>query len=639
MTTAPPSARRVGPRSIQSVTSSTHDKSLLTSRPNQPKPVSLSKRLLFPTLPADADLPPLLVSPAATPELNAELYDFIALALRAYVNPWWTKITRYDKEFLPEITRVLTAVFRALESRLIATDLSPLVFRDLPTLLNQHWTDYRNAQAKLHTSYAAGGAATLPQLFHQAQPHMAVSAEGVVDIVYVRQAVDHIMKACMPPENYEPETERYIVREVILKVLVGSVLPRVTQPWFIHKIILDLMGPEKAPEKAAEPTASEDGLSPSERPPLQRRSSQHLSFQTFAIFVLSTVQSVSGVCLSILHAYRQARETIRKVNQSKDAHAHGEDAITTADTEQTGQAATSKPEGTDAAPAAAPPPSLPGSLSVPQKNPTVTPPTPPSPSSDSASFMSPPSQTSGDPAASGLLPSMSASPSSTPATQPAPNTPPPPAIPNYTHPPLAFLLTLLTPPLPPPTPTSTRLPHPPPPPISLSSSSSSSSSSTSPLSPHPAGPAAAPATASHTTARALAHLLTLLASLAAPFLARLLPYLLYAHALSAPALAASVRAARRALFPEGWPAPPPVDPTPEEQAALRATLCARLGAAVPGPLAPLVLGPTPDARAATVDAALAPLDSQACNAHLVVFILDLVLLTVFPEMGVSEEGA
>ncbi|KAI0651658.1 PXA domain-containing protein [Trametes meyenii] len=633
MTTAPPSARRIGPRSIQSVASSTHDKSVLTSRALPPKPVTLSKRLLFPTLPADADLPPLLVSPAATPELNAELYDFIALALRAYVNPWWTKITRYDKEFLPEITRILTVVFRALESRLVATDLSPLVFRDLPTLLNQHWVDYRNARAKLHTSYAAGGAATLPQLFHQAQPHMAVSPEGVIDIVYVRQAVDHILKACMPPENYDPETERYIVREVILKVLVGSVLPRVTQPWFIHKTILDLIGPEKSPEKAAEPVGPEDDLSHSERPSLQRRPSQHLSFQTFAIFVLSTVQSVSGVCLSILHAYKQARETIRKVNQSKDAHTHGEGA-TAPDAGQTSQATIDKPESTNETPAA-PAPSLPGSLSIPQKSPAVVPPTPPSPSSDSTSFVSPPSHISGGSVAPDTLPSISSSPS--PATPPLPNTPPPPAIPNYTHPPLTFFLTLLTPPLPPPTPASSR---PSAVPISLSSSTSSSSSSPPPA-PHPT-PSPHPShtytyTYTYTTARALAHLLTLLAALAAPFLARLLPYLLYAHALSAPALAASVRAARRALFPEGWPAPPPVDPTPEEQAALRATLCARLGAAVPGPLTPL-LGPTPDARAATVDAALAPLDNQACNAHLAVFILDLALLTVFPEMGVSEEG-
>jgi len=36
---------------------------------------------------------------------------------------------------------------------------------------------------------------------------------------------------------------------------------------------------------------------------------------------------------------------------------------------------------------------------------------------------------------------------------------------------------------------------------------------------------------------------------------------------------------------------------------------------------------------------LDPLSSQACNAHLMVFILDLILLTVFPELGVSETAA
>ena len=55
-----------------------------------------------------------------------------------------------------------------------------------------------------------------------------------------------------------------------------------------------------------------------------------------------------------------------------------------------------------------------------------------------------------------------------------------------------------------------------------------------------------------------------------------------------------------------------------------------------GAVAPL-LGPTPAARLATIDAALAPLDDAACNAHLAIFILDLILLTVFPELGVKDE--
>ena len=230
-------------RSVQSITSSNAEKKSVTSTKPNSKPPSLPRRLLFPQLSPDLDLPPLLLSPSASPELNAELYDFLAIALRAHVNPWWTKITRYDKEFLPQITHVLTSVFRTLETRLISTDFSPLVFRDLPTLLNQHYVDYRIAHSKLHTSYASGGAANTAQLFHQMQPHMAVTPDGQVDEAYLRQAVDHILKAILPEEDYEPEAERYIIREIVVKILVG-VVPRLTQPWFIHKTILDLMGPD-----------------------------------------------------------------------------------------------------------------------------------------------------------------------------------------------------------------------------------------------------------------------------------------------------------------------------------------------------------------------------------------------------------
>lgn len=219
--------QRTGQASISSTTA---------SRP----PQSLARRLLFPN--HSGDLPPLLASPNVPPELQAELYDFIALALRAYVNPWWTKITRYDKEFLPQIARILTTVIRALETRVLALDLPALVFQDVPMILTQHYNDYRNAASKLSSSYATGGAASLSQLFHHLQPHIALSADGKIDLEYYRQIVDHMLKACLPPEDYAPEAERLIVREVIVKVLVDDVVPRITQPWFIQKTILDLLG-------------------------------------------------------------------------------------------------------------------------------------------------------------------------------------------------------------------------------------------------------------------------------------------------------------------------------------------------------------------------------------------------------------
>ena len=231
-------------RTAHSISSTLSDKSPPPA--SHPKPATLAKRILFPHLAADADLPPLLLSQNIPPELNQELYDFVAIALRAYINPWWTKITRYDKEFLPAITRVLTQVMRTVETRLVRTDLSPLLLCDIPMLLAQHVEDYRNARSKLYSAYAAGGAATLPQLFHQMQPHMALSADGRVDEAYIRQAVDELLRLSLPTEDYDPEAERYIVREIMLKVLLDGVIPRVTQPWFIQQSILTLLGPDQS---------------------------------------------------------------------------------------------------------------------------------------------------------------------------------------------------------------------------------------------------------------------------------------------------------------------------------------------------------------------------------------------------------
>jgi len=220
---------------------STHSAASTISRHQQP--ASLARRLLFPHLPPGSDLPPLFLSPSCPRELHDEVYDLVALALRAYVNTWWTKLTRYDKEFLPQITNVVTHVIRSLEQRLLDADLSLLVFGDIPALITQHYRDYRQAVSKASTSYATGGALSLSQLFHQLQPHMAISSEGSLDEEYFRQAFDHILRECLPSEDYAPEAERFIVREIMLKIVVKDVIPRIAQPWFLQKMVLDMLGP------------------------------------------------------------------------------------------------------------------------------------------------------------------------------------------------------------------------------------------------------------------------------------------------------------------------------------------------------------------------------------------------------------
>jgi PXA domain len=213
--------------------------------------VSLTKRLLFPHLPPSSPPPPLLQTSSSYPALDAELYDFIALALRAYINPWWTKITRYDKQLLLELTRIFTSVLRNIEARALAADFSPLLYLNLPTLLAQHCADYRIAARKLGSSYAAAGSASLPALFHGQQQHVGVSIDGKADEVYVRAAVDIVLKTCLSPEDWDAEAERYIIRETIVKTMCIDIVPRITQPWFLHSTLLNLLGPPDEPLKVS----------------------------------------------------------------------------------------------------------------------------------------------------------------------------------------------------------------------------------------------------------------------------------------------------------------------------------------------------------------------------------------------------
>jgi hypothetical protein len=281
--------------------------------PRQP----IARRLLFPSLPHDSPLPPLLLSPLASPDLNSELYDFIALALRAFVVPWWSKISRYDKDFIPQVTRVLTTVIRVLETRILAADFLLVILRHVPAILTQHYRDYRNVSAKLSTSYAAGGAASLPHLFHQIQPHMAVSSDGRIDPEYLRQLVDLILNVCLPDEDFQPDAERFIIREVIIKVVLNDVIPKITQPWFIEQTLLRLL------ETNFEVHSTTSRLSTlfltffSQVPPRSSSPSRPSSFSFHALLVifLSAIQYISGACLALIEAYKQTLNTIKRVNQ------------------------------------------------------------------------------------------------------------------------------------------------------------------------------------------------------------------------------------------------------------------------------------------------------------------------------------
>ena len=88
-----------------------------------------------------------------------------------------------------------------------------------------------------------------------------------------------------------------------------------------------------------------------------------------------------------------------------------------------------------------------------------------------------------------------------------------------------------------------------------------------------------------------------------------------------------VRVSKRTLFPNGYPGPPPVDPTAEEQVVIREEVIKRLTERVPVPVRSVLLGDL------TVSGVVDGLSDETCNRHLAVFVVDALLLSLFPEMG------
>jgi hypothetical protein len=225
------------------------------SEPPKPKqPVSLARRLLFPSLPPTTSLPPILTlglkdDDPALVELNKELYDFLALILRAYVQTWWGLITPRDRDFLPQITQVLTHVIKDIERRASAIDLSNLVLRQIPTLVDLHVSDYRAAATRMGTAFTnVSPSPTVSGIFHLLQPHVAIQPNqepdaSIISEIYLRQLVENVMRLSLPSQDWKSETERLIVREILACVVLGNVFKKLAQPWFLHQIVLGLLKP------------------------------------------------------------------------------------------------------------------------------------------------------------------------------------------------------------------------------------------------------------------------------------------------------------------------------------------------------------------------------------------------------------
>lgn len=86
-------------------------------------------------VPIEDLLPPL----TSRNDVDLQLYAFLAIILREFVQSWYSKITT-DESFVGEVLHVVAHCTRALEQRLRKVDLESLVLDEIPDLLDKHIT-------------------------------------------------------------------------------------------------------------------------------------------------------------------------------------------------------------------------------------------------------------------------------------------------------------------------------------------------------------------------------------------------------------------------------------------------------------------------------------------------------------------
>lgn len=85
--------------------------------------------------PIEELLPPL----TSRNDVDLQIYAFLAIIMREFVQSWYSKITT-DETFVPEILHIIAHCTTALEQRFRKLDLESLLLDEIPELLDRHAT-------------------------------------------------------------------------------------------------------------------------------------------------------------------------------------------------------------------------------------------------------------------------------------------------------------------------------------------------------------------------------------------------------------------------------------------------------------------------------------------------------------------
>ncbi|KAK9243702.1 PXA domain-containing protein [Lipomyces tetrasporus] len=216
---------------------------------------TLIRNTLVPTSALQKPLDETLPALTSFPDIDKELYGFIALILRQFVQGWYTRIADddvADRAFVYEVVHVIAHVSRSLEERLRKVELEMLLLDDVPLVLDAHLRDFRLARQKVGTAYAAGR--SFEDMFHALQPHPALvpprheddvaeqssgtsSPSDDVERKFLAVLSKGVLAVLLPSEDLGSATERTLLRSLLADVVLWKTIDKLSEPFMVHEII------------------------------------------------------------------------------------------------------------------------------------------------------------------------------------------------------------------------------------------------------------------------------------------------------------------------------------------------------------------------------------------------------------------
>ncbi|KAL6895964.1 PXA domain-containing protein [Trichoderma longibrachiatum] len=194
--------------------------------------------------PALEDLLPPLTS---RNDVDLQLYAFLAIIMRDFVQSWYGKITT-DETFVPEILRIIAHCTTALEQRFRKLDLESLLLDEIPELLDKHATARRmasrsamqppvdaDAREIYHSIFPLPFLSPVPRL---GDDGTAVELQRQNEATYRQLLVQAVLAILLPTEDLENPCLTALVEQILSELIIGNVIAgKASQPWLLYEAI------------------------------------------------------------------------------------------------------------------------------------------------------------------------------------------------------------------------------------------------------------------------------------------------------------------------------------------------------------------------------------------------------------------